>query len=107
MNILKLKKHSSDSEPTVKINDLLDYCRNVGLDDYSLKYTQPDFYVDNVQLDTSNDPKIREIIKQVDYEAVRKLLLKQNDYDPIFEASTPNLNENKESVENKYLSRYV
>ena len=106
--MLKIKtQNKSEINPTVKINDLLDYCRNVGLDDYSLNFTQPDFYVDNVQFDTSNDSKIREIIKQVDYEAVRKLLLKHNDYDPTFEAKTPSIYENKESVEKKYLSRYT
>ena len=34
----------------VKIEDLLSYCNDIGMDDECLKFTHPDYYLENVEI---------------------------------------------------------
>ena len=53
----------------IKPEELLTYCKEYGLDENSLRYTEPEYYIDNVQIDTYDNEKIKDMIRSVDQKA--------------------------------------
>lgn len=54
----------------VRIEELLKYCDEVGIDDQSLKFTQPDYYIDHVLVSTYDNEKIKAMMHSVDRSAM-------------------------------------
>ena len=46
----------------------------MGLDERSLKFTEPEYYVDNVQVSTYDNYKIKEMMHKVDRSAMNQHL---------------------------------
>ena len=56
----------------MRVEELLQYCREKGLDSESLKYTQPDYYIENVQVSNHDSEKIKEMMRNVDRKVVAR-----------------------------------
>ena len=48
------------------MNDLLSYCDEFGMDDDSLKFTQPEYFIENVHIPSKNRLRIRELMNHMD-----------------------------------------
>lgn len=55
----------------MRVEELLKQCReNKQLDEESLRYTMPEYYVENVKVNTSNNQKIKDMMRQIDRKVV-------------------------------------
>jgi hypothetical protein len=68
------------NEKQIRLEELLQYCRDQGLDSETLKYTQPDYYIENVQVSSYDNEKIKEMMRNVDRKVVAKFF--SGAYDP-------------------------
>lgn len=57
----------------MRVEELLKKCReDKTVDDQSLRFTQPDYYINNVQVSTYDDEKIKEMMRNVDRKVVAR-----------------------------------
>ena len=59
------------SPKLVRIEELLKYCEEVGLDDKCLKFTEPEYYLEHVLVSAYDNEKIKEMMHSVDHRAVK------------------------------------
>lgn len=57
----------------VRIEELLHYCNKVGADDKISKFTEPDFYVNNVEFSRYDNERIKDLVRAVDRKVLEQM----------------------------------
>ena len=76
-------------------HQLLEYCDRVGMDQTSLRYATPAYYLDNVRINHQSSERIRDLLKKVDKEYLTQLEL---DEQPASDDSGRQLPEDRSEV---------
>ena len=58
----------------IRVEELLFYCQEQGVDDKINRFTEPDYYVENVQLSSIDNEKIKDMMQAVDYKVMQEEL---------------------------------
>ena len=77
---------SSYNPNQVRAEDLLSYCNEVGIDDNCLRFTHPDYYLENVEIEATarGNDSIKAMMQNVDRKAQNSMLA-TNNYDAVSE----------------------
>ena len=73
MRKVEPEEHVKFKKEQVRIEELLHYCDKVGADDKIAKFTEPDFYVDNVELSRYDNEHIKDLVRAVDRKVLEQM----------------------------------
>ena len=112
---LDLLYPEADRSPDlVRVEELLKYCQEVGLDDKCLRFTEPDYYIDHVQVSTYDNEKIRGMMHSVDRSAMNLQIDETSESEKTSNIrsrqsvnSLERLKNQKEQVKTKYVEKYA
>ena len=73
MRKVEPEDHMSFKPEQVRIEELLHYCNRIGADDKIAKFTEPDFYVDNVELSRYDNERIKGLVRAIDRKVLEQM----------------------------------
>ena len=62
----EMRQYVKDREQKVQLNDLISYCDEFGMDNDSLRFTEPEYFIENVHIPSRNRARIRELMMHMD-----------------------------------------